>query len=203
MKPIRIKEAVVVEGRYDAAKLRRLVDTTVVETGGFSLFRNRETVSLLRKLAQTNGLIVLTDSDAAGFVIRDHISGVLPKNGVKHAYIPEVVGKEKRKTKPSAEGLLGVEGMEEETILQALLRAGATVEGESGYEPAAPFLTKMRLYEDGLTGCENSAYLRKELLQALGLPRHLSANRLIEVVNSVCTEAEYKEIMETLRQKQS
>lgn len=200
MEPIKIKEAVVVEGRYDAARLRTVVDTTVVETGGFSLFRDRETRALLRKLAAARGLIVLTDSDAAGFVIRDHISGALPKDRVKHAYVPEVSGKERRKSKPSAEGLLGVEGIDGAVIVEALLRAGATVEGSCEYAVSPPFLTKARLYEDGLAGCENSALLRERLLRALGLPHRLSANRLIETVNALCTESEYETLLQTLRQ---
>ncbi len=203
MEKIKIREAVVVEGRYDAARLRAVVDTTVVETGGFSLFRNRETLSLLRKLAAAHGLIVLTDSDAAGFVIRDHISGALPKEQVKHAYVPEITGKERRKPKPSAEGLLGVEGIDGEVIIEALLRAGATVEGSVGYTVSPPFLNKARLYEDGLAGCENSAILREALLRSLGLPHRLSANRLIETVNALCTENEYQTLLQTLRSEHS
>ncbi|MBQ6830089.1 MAG: DUF4093 domain-containing protein [Clostridia bacterium] len=199
MTPIKIREAIVVEGRYDAARLRSVVDTTVVETGGFSLFRDRETVTLLRKLAAARGLIVLTDSDAAGFVIRDHISGCLPKEHVKHAYVPEIAGKERRKPKPSAEGLLGVEGIDGEIIVEALLRAGATVEGENGYVVPPPFLTKARLYEDGLVGRENSAVLREALLCALGLPHRLSTNRLIEAVNALCSEEDYQRLLQTLR----
>ncbi len=199
MAPLKIREAVAVEGRYDAARLRTVVDTVVVETGGFSLFRNRETLTLLRRLAATRGLIVLTDSDAAGFVIRDHISGALPKEQVKHAYVPEVPGKEKRKAKPSAEGLLGVEGIDGETVLKALLCAGATVEGDCAYAVPPPFLTKARLYEDGLVGQANSALLRETLLRALGLPHRLSTNRLIEAVNALCTESDYEQFLKTLR----
>jgi ribonuclease M5 len=198
MTPVRIREAVAVEGKYDAARLRSVVDTVIVETGGFSLFHDKEKLRLLRELTAKRGLIVLTDSDSAGFVIRDHISGALPKDGVKHAYIPEIPGKEKRKTAPSAEGLLGVEGMDGAVVLNALLRAGATVEdGESLHSPP-PFLTKVRLYEDGLAGKDNSARRREKLLRALGLPHRLSVNRMMEVINAILTQEEYRALLDTL-----
>ncbi len=190
MTRVRIREAVAVEGKYDAARLQTVVDTTIVCTGGFSLFHDTEKRNLLRKLAENRGLIVLTDSDAAGFLIRDHISSALPKAQLKHAYIPPIAGKEKRKSVPSAEGLLGVEGLDGEILLQALLRAGATVEGEEALKTPA-FLTKARLYVDGLTGQANSAVRREALLRALELPAYLSANRLIEVLNAILTEEEY------------
>ncbi len=196
---VKIRQAVAVEGKYDSARLREVVDTVVVETGGFRLFRDKERLHLLRQLAQKRGLIVLTDSDAAGFVIRDYISGALPKGTVQHAYIPEIPGKERRKSAPSAEGLLGVEGMENAILLNALLQAGAAT--EAGEEPpqAPPFLTKARLYEDGLTGRENSAALRERLLQKMGLPRRLSTNRLLEVVNALLTEGEYQHILQEIQ----
>ena len=198
MSTVRIREAIAVEGKYDAARLRTVVDATIVETGGFSLFRDKEKLALLRRLAQTCGLIVLTDSDSAGFVIRDHISGALPKEQVKHAYIPEIGGKEKRKAVPSAEGLLGVEGMDKAIVLEALLRAGATTEdGQTRADP--PFLTKTRLYEDGLVGGENSALLRERLLTELGLPHRLSANRMIEVLNVLLTPDEYEQRLKKLQ----
>ncbi len=197
---IAIREAVAVEGKYDAARLRTVVDTVVVETGGFRLFRDREKMALLRSLAQTRGLIVLTDSDAAGFVIRDRLAGALPKAELKHAYIPEIPGKEKRKRTASAEGLLGVEGVDGDCILEAILRAGATpVDGT--VEVAPPFLTKMRLYEDGLVGGENSAVYRAALLRELQLPRYLSVNRMIEVLNAVLTEDEYRKMLEKVTKR--
>ena len=198
MSRVKIREAIVVEGKYDAARLRTVVDTTIVETGGFSLFRSPETLHLLRRLANTCGLIVLTDSDSAGFVIRDHISGALPKGCVKHAYVPEIVGKEKRKSVSSAEGLLGVEGMDGAIVLEALLRAGATTE-DGRTTSTSPFLTKARLYEDGLVGGEHSAFRREQLLQQLGLPRHLSANRMLDVLNAVLTLPEYEERLKKLQ----
>lgn len=198
MSAVKIREAVAVEGKYDAARLRTVVDTVVVETGGFALFRDKNKRTLLRELAAKRGLIVLTDSDSAGFVIRDHLSGFLPKTRVKHAYIPEIPGKEKRKAAPSAEGLLGVEGMEGSLVLEALLRAGATVEEGETAPPTLPFLTKARLYEDRLTGHPDSAARRERLLSALRLPRYLSANRMMEVLNAVLTEEQYTALLISL-----
>ena len=189
-----IKEAVVVEGKYDAIRLRSVVDATIVETDGFGIFRQPDKLLLLRKLAEAQGLIVLTDSDSAGFVIRDRISGALPKEWVKHAYIPEVTGKERRKKEPSKEGLLGVEGVDGETVLAALWRAGATALDGEAEQPTA-YLTKARLYEDGLSGREDSARLRVALLKKLSLPTKLSANRLIEVLNVLLTEEQYRAVL--------
>ncbi len=192
---VRIKEAIVVEGKYDAIRLRSVVDATIVETDGFGIFRKPETMQLLRRLAEAQGLIVLTDSDAAGFVIRDRIAGALPSTQVRHAYAPEIVGKERRKTAPSKEGLLGVEGIDGERLLDAILRAGATVlDGDVAALPT-PFLTKGRLYEDGLSGGDNSATLRQALLHELGLPKHLSANRMVEVLGALLTEEEYVRLL--------
>lgn len=196
---ISIREAIVVEGKYDAARIRTVVETTVVETRGFGLFRDKSRLKLLRELAEKRGLIVLTDSDSAGFLIRDHISSALPKGTVHHAYIPEIAGKERRKAAPSAEGLLGVEGVDGEIVLQALLRAGATVENGQSAAVLPPFLTKTRLYEDGLVGQENSAGRREALLRELELPHRLSANRMMEVLNALLTESEYEALLEKIR----
>lgn len=199
--PLKIKEAIAVEGKYDTIRLRSAVDTVIVETNGFSLFHDPDRLHLLKTLANTRGLIVLTDSDAAGFVIRDRIAGALPKAGVKHAYIPEIAGKEKRKSTRSAAGLLGVEGMGEETLVQSLLRAGATPEDQTAVL-LPPFLTKARLYEDGLSGRPESARLRERLLSRLGFPRLLSANRLIEVCNATLTETEYQDLLEDIKKQE-
>ncbi len=189
MKPT-VREALVGEGRSDAARLRTAGDATVVETDGFGIFKQPKKMELLRRLAAAQRLIILTDSDAAGFVIRDHISGALPPSQVLHAYAPEIVGKERRKRAPSKEGLLGVEGIDAAVLLQALVRAGATVD-DTPHERPAPYLTKARLYADGLSGQRDSAARREQLLCALGLPRHLSANRMVEVLGSILTEEEY------------
>lgn len=189
-----VREAIVVEGKYDAIRLRSVVSATIVETNGFGIFKQPETMELLRRLAEKQGLIVLTDSDAAGFIIRDRISGALPTEQVRHAYVPEIYGKERRKRAPSKEGLLGVEGIDGERILRALLQAGATVEDVLPTQNVS-YLTKARLYEDGLSGGKDSACLREALLCELGLPRRLSANRLIEVVNALLPEEEYMALL--------
>ena len=181
---IRIREAVVVEGRYDKNTLSQLVDTVILETGGFGVFKDREKLALLRRIAEKRGLIVLTDSDGAGFVIRNYLKGALPRDKVKHAYIPDLYGKEKRKRRPGKEGKLGVEGMSPAVLEAALRRAGATVEGEAP-EQAAPALTKADLYAWGLSGRENSREKRKKLLAALDLPEHLSPNAMLPVLSAL------------------
>ena len=191
---IRIREAVVVEGRYDRARLQAVTEALIIETDGFRIFRDKEKMALLKRLAETRGLIVLTDSDAAGFVIRDRLASAVPPAQIKHAYIPQIPGKEKRKTAPSKEGLLGVEGMDGSVLIAALRRAGATIEGESS-NPVPPFLTKARLFEDGLSGSTGSRTRRERFLSYLGLPCHLSPNRLLEVLNATMTEAEYRNVL--------
>lgn len=188
---VRLKEAVVVEGKYDAIRLRSVVDATIVTTDGFGIFRQPEKMNLLRRLAAAQGLVVLTDSDAAGFMIRDRISSALPPSQVRHAYAPQIVGKERRKIAPSKEGLLGVEGIDGERLLRALQLAGATVEDGAPADRPLPFLNKARLYADGLSGTDNSARLREKLLKRLDLPQRLSANRMMEVINVLLTEEEY------------
>ena len=184
---IRIKEAIVVEGRYDKNALSQVVDAVILETSGFGVFKDAERLALLRRLAEQQGLIVLTDSDGAGFVIRNYLKGAIPPGRVKHAYIPDIYGKERRKRAPGREGKLGVEGMKPEVLLQALLRAGATVEGE---EPAPRGqLTPADLFTLGLTG-PNSAERRAALLQRLALPEHMSAKALLTVLNALYTPAE-------------
>lgn len=192
----RIREAIVVEGRYDTARLRTVVDALVVETGGFGLFRDREQLALLRRLAAQRGLVILTDSDGAGFVIRDYLAGAIPPAQVKHAYIPEIAGRERRKTAPSKEGLLGVEGVDGSLILEALRRAGVTFLEENETPARQAFLTKGDLYADGLSGCPDSALRRERLLDYLGLPHKLSTNRLLEVINATLTPEEYRAALE-------
>ena len=187
---IRVREAIVVEGRYDANTLRQIVDAPVLETSGFGIFNDKERLNLLRKAAETRGLIVLTDSDGAGFVIRRYLSGAIDPKLVKHAYIPDVPGKEKRKSAPSKEGKLGVEGMRPEVLLEALRRAGATIEGETAH-PVPAGITKQDLYRCGLSGGADSAAKRRELIRELELPEHLSANALLTALNLLMTREEF------------
>ena len=188
MKP-RVKEVVVVEGRYDRNTLLQAVDATVVEAGGFTLFRDREKVAYLRALAEKRGIILLTDADSAGFVIRNHLKGCLPPERVKQAYIPDMYGKERRKKKPGKEGKLGVEGMTPEVLVEALRRAGATFEEGEGRRTAAG-ITKADLLEKGLIG-PNSREKRLEIQKKLGFPEHLTANGLLEAMNLLLSREEF------------
>lgn len=185
----RIEEVIVVEGRYDRNMLLQVVDATVVETGGFSVFNDREKLAFLRKLAQKRGLILLTDSDGAGFVIRNYLKGAIPKEQVKQAYIPDIPGKERRKRKAGKEGKLGVEGMKPEVLVECLRRAGATFEGEDAPRQAAG-LTKADLLEKGLVGA-GSAGKRRALQDKLGLPARLTANGLLEALDMLMTREEF------------
>lgn len=195
---MRIKEAIVVEGRYDKNTLSQVVDAVILETAGFSVFRDSERLALLRRLAQKQGLIVLTDSDGAGFVIRNYIKGAIPPDQVKHAYIPDVYGKERRKRAPGKEGKLGVEGMKPEALAQALLRAGATVEGEGSATPRGT-LTAADLFLLGLTGREDSAARRSALLHRLELPEHMSARALLTVLNALYTREELEALLHQIQ----
>lgn len=186
----RIQEAIVVEGRYDKNTLSQLVDTVILETAGFGVFQNAELVALLRRLARTRGLIVLTDSDGAGFLIRGHLKSALPAQGVKHAYIPDVPGKERRKRAPGKEGKLGVEGMSPAVLEQVLRRAGATFLDQGEAREQEPPLTKADLFAAGLTGRPDSAQRRLALLKRLELPEHMTANALLEVLNTCYTREE-------------
>lgn len=185
----RIREVIVVEGRYDKNTLKQVVEATVVETGGFGVFNDKERLALLRRLAAERGLIVLTDSDGAGFVIRNYLKGAIPKDRVKHAYIPDIYGKERRKAAPGREGKLGVEGMEPQVLLSALERAGATFEDGRVSEARAP-ITKADLYEMGLTGRPDSAERRGALLKELSLPERMTTNAMLEALNILFTRDE-------------
>ena len=195
---IKIKEAIVVEGRYDKNALSQIVDAPILETAGFGIFKDKKQLQLLRRVAQTRGLIVFTDSDGAGFVIRNHLKSVIPAKFLKHAYIPDIYGKERRKNAPGKEGKLGVEGMRPEVILEALRRAGATIEGESQHSPKE--ITKQDMMSLGLSGGKNSASMRTALLKKLDLPEHMSANALLQALNLLMNLDELKKIVETLEQ---
>jgi len=178
---VKIREAILVEGRYDKNTLSQIVDATILETAGFGIFKDKKQMALLRRVAETRGLIVFTDSDGAGFVIRNHIKSAIPAKYLKHAYIPDIPGKERRKPAPGKEGKLGVEGMKPEIILEALRRCGATVEGENS--PVRNAITKQDLMELGLSGGPDSAAKRLALLKKLDLPEHMSANAMLQALN--------------------
>ena len=196
---IKLKQAVIVEGKYDKAKLSSLVDATIVTTDGFDVFRDREKLAYIRALAEKNGVIILTDSDAAGFRIRAHIAGAVDPEKITHVYSPDIFGKERRKTQPSAEGKLGVEGMPAGVLLDALRRAGVAVEGQDAPAPAkrAAPVTKADLVEWGLSGGPDSAGRRRRVLAALGLPARMNANAMLSAINALYTRGEFLAFLET------
>ena len=190
---VRVKEVIVVEGRYDQNTLRQVVDATVLRTDGFHVFRDEALRDLLRRLAAERGLVVLTDSDGAGALIRSHLSSVIPPEQLKHAYVPDIYGKEKRKSSPSKEGKLGVEGMRPAVLLEALRRAGATMDGAAAPETSG--LTKTDFYRLGLSGGPDSAAKRLALQKRLGLPERMSANQLLSVLRLLTTKDELEALM--------
>ena len=194
----KIKEVIVVEGRYDKNTLSQVVDATVVTLGGFSVFNDKEKLAFLRRLAEKQGLIVLTDSDGAGFVIRNYLKGALPKDKVKQAYIPDVYGKERRKKKPGKEGKLGVEGMSQQVLEQVLRQAGATILGESPRHARSASLTKADLYACGLAGGQGSRERRERLLKKLDLPAHLTHNAMLPILSALYDRQTLLEEMEKL-----
>jgi ribonuclease M5 len=185
---VRIREAIVVEGRYDKNTLSQIVEAPILETAGFGIMKDKAQLELLRKVAKTRGLIIFTDSDGAGFVIRNYLKGAIDGKYLKHAYIPDVYGKERRKSAPGREGKLGVEGMNREVILESLRRCGATFEGES-LAPRGE-ITKMDLVEMGLSGAAGSGEKRLALLRALELPEHMSANAMLQALNLLLSKEE-------------
>ena len=194
---VKIREAIVVEGRYDKNTLSQIVDATILETAGFGIFKDKAQMKLLRRAAEKRGLIVFTDADGAGFVIRNHIKSAIPGKYLKHAYTPDIFGKERRKSAPGKEGKLGVEGMGPEVILEALRKAGATFEGESAAE-ASQGITKADLVEMGLSGGAGSDARRKALLKKLELPERMSANAMLQALNLLYTRQELAGLMEEL-----
>ena len=191
---VKIKEAILVEGRYDKNTLSQIVDTAIFECSGFGIFKNKEQLALLRRVAQKRGLIVFTDSDGAGFVIRNHIKSAIDNVYLKHAYIPDVYGKERRKTAPGKEGKIGVEGMTKDVLLEALRRAGATFEGES--IPISGGITKQDMMALGLSGGADSTAKRQKLLKKLGLPERMSANAMLQAINVLYTKDEFVKLVE-------
>ena len=191
---VKIQEAIVVEGRYDKNTLRQIVDAPIFETAGFGIFKDKAQLALLRKVAQKRGLIVFTDSDGAGFVIRNHLKSAIPAKYLKHAYIPDIPGKEKRKSSPGKEGKLGVEGMSREIILDALRRAGATIEGAD--VPRKRDITKQDLFDLGLSGTPDAAANRQRLLKKLDLPEHMSPNAMLEALNLLYSLEELEKVVD-------
>jgi len=196
---MKIKEAIIVEGTYDKIKLGQIVDATIITTGGFSIFKDKAKMQLIRNIAVKTGIVVLTDSDRAGFMIRNYIRQCIPAEYVKHAYIPEIKGVEKRKRIPGKEGLLGVEGINDALIRELLINAGCRVEDQVQKGQKGRKIAKIDLFEDGLLGKENSSALRKKLTDKLGLPSKLSSNSLLEVLNILYTYEQYKEVIKGLK----
>ncbi len=188
---IKVESIIVVEGRYDKIKLSSVIDGVIIETEGFGIFKDKEKQRLLRKLAEKKGLIILTDSDSAGFVIRSFISSIIPNEYIVNAYIPDLYGKEKRKASPSKEGKLGVEGVKPEVILTALQKAGVLCSESSACDKA--HVTNLDLYQDGLSGGSDSKERRLKLLKYLDLPERLTTKALLEIINSFMTYDEYKQ----------
>ena len=197
---VRIQEAIVVEGRYDRNTLAQIVDAPIFETSGFGIFKDKQRMALLRKAAEKRGLIVFTDSDGAGFVIRNHIKSAIPGKYLKHAYIPDLYGKERRKDKPGKEGKLGVEGMTPEIILAALRASGATI-ADAAEHPVAEAITKQDFMELGLSGGADSSRKRQLLQKKLDLPEHLSANALLQALNLLYTRDELSNLVRDLEKE--
>ena len=194
---VKIREAIVVEGRYDKNTLSQIVDAPILETSGFGIFKDKQQMALLRRIAETRGLIVFTDSDGAGFVIRNHIKSAIPGKYLKHAYTPDILGKERRKAAPGKEGKLGVEGMSREIILEALRKAGATIEGEES--ASANQITKQDLMELGLSGGVGSSGMRLALLKKLNLPERMSPNAMLQALNLLYSLEDLTEIINELK----
>lgn len=194
---IRIREAIVVEGRYDKNTLSQIVDAPILETAGFGIFKDKQQMKLLRQVAEKRGLIVFTDSDGAGFVIRNHIKSAIDGKYLKHAYIPDIPGKERRKSAPGKEGKLGVEGMTPQIILNALRRAGATMDGEA--VTTLSRITKQDMMELGLSGGKDSSSLRGMLLRKLDLPEHMSANAMLQALNLLYSKEEISQLVVNLK----
>lgn len=195
---IKIKQAVIVEGKYDKIRLESLIDATIIQTDGFAIFKDKEKQRLIRRLAEKNGILILTDSDSAGFKIRSFLGGCVPKDTVIHAYIPDVLGKEKRKDAPSKEGKIGVEGMRTKALVDALSKAGVFY--EESHEPVRK-VTVTDLFEDGLSGGENSQAKKKALLKFLDLPERLSTSSFLQLINTFMTYDEYKTAVESCRKE--
>lgn len=194
-----IKEAIIVEGKYDKIRLQSFLNAEIVTTTGFDIFRNDEVKEYIKRLAASRGIVILTDSDYAGFKIRNYIKSFVDNKYIFDAYIPEIAGKEKRKRKASSEGLLGVEGISNDIILNALKSAGCTVDNKKNF--CREFMTRQKLYEDGFIGGKNSSEMRKELCLFFEIPTKISTNALIKAVNSVASPDGYLKFKEMIEKK--
>ncbi len=196
---IRIKEAVIVEGKYDKIKLESVVDTMIITTNGFSIFNDKQNQKFIRNVAEKRGIVILTDSDSAGFMIRNKILGLVDKSLIKNAYIPQLIGKEKRKRAASKEGYLGVEGIDVDIIAKAFKKAGVKIlDDDKNTNPNGRKITKTDLFELGLSGGEKSSYLRKELLKRLDFPDKMSSNAIIDALNMFMTYDELSALMKEI-----
>lgn len=192
---IKINEAVIVEGKYDKIKLSNLVDALIIETNGFGIYKDKNRLRFIRNLAEERGIVILTDSDHSGFQIRNYIAAGIPKDKIKHIYIPDILGKEKRKAEPSKEGKLGVEGMSDELLLKLFSSAGITAEKFTPIDP----VTNYDLFDLGISGTANAKQNKKKLLAALDLPEFLSTNSLLSYINSSMTREEFIKTVKTVR----
>lgn len=196
---IKLDRAIIVEGKYDKIKLSSIIDAVIIETEGFGIFKNKEKQKLIRRLADKKGIIIMTDSDSAGFVIRSFLNGIVSPDKITNVYIPDILGKEKRKDAPSKEGKLGVEGVDVDVIISALNKAGVTgakIEEKSEKRE----VTKTDFFEDGISGCSKAAEKRKALLQSLDLPESLSANGLLKIINTYMTYEDYKNAVKAIEE---
>lgn len=194
---LKIKEAVIVEGRYDKIKLSGIIDAPIIETNGFRIFKDKEKQNLIRSVAEKRGILIITDSDSAGFVIRNFLKGIVPEKSLKQCYIPQLKGKEKRKEKPSKEGLLGVEGIDDKEIINAIKKSSATIIGED--RKTSSDIAKNDFYDLGLTGRSNSKEKREKVLKHLNLPTYLSTNAMITALNILVTKEELTEIVSKIK----
>lgn len=196
-----IKETIIVEGVYDKIKLSRFFEAVIIPVHGFQLFTHRETMKTIEKMAKETGIVILTDSDSAGFQIRNYIKQSLPPETVKHAYIPDVKGKEKRKTAPGKEGLLGVEGINDDVLLDALKKAGCEIDGNAEQAKKGGEIKKSDFVKLGLSGGTGSSEKRREIANVLGIPMRISANMLLDMLNRLLSYEELCELMENLDKK--
>lgn len=197
---IQIKQAVIVEGKYDKIKVSNILDTLIIETDGFGIFKDKNKQKLIRRLAETRGILILTDSDSAGFTIRSFLNGIVPQEQLVNVYIPDIFGKEKRKSEPSKEGKLGVEGVKSDVIIDALKKAGVEFDVGTEKQINTHPVTKTDLFLDGLSGGKGSAEKRVRFLKQLDLPEHLSANSMLKLINSFMDFDDYKREIQKLNE---